>query len=606
VQWVKYGSHDKACVDCVSGKYKQEKGDLDCDACPRGMFGASTGNISCTECSIGQYADEEGSIACKKCRKGRYGTRSSAPSADECTSCSKQIPHSVTLQHGRTSKDECVCTKDHYMIESRRECVVCPLLGVECTSAGETLHRLPVKHGFWRADERSVTIHLCTIEGACIGSSSNKSTSSSSGGDALCREGHRGPLCAVCTSGWAQLDGDECVNCKGASVVLLIRALGILLLIVAGVVGLLRCWNAHRIKNGRGVSISGLASIAHHSLPTWLLKLKIVISFLQVAGSFQVTFHVPFPRVLLAVFMWCEWFNFPLKYFSIGCVFDRDYYTDLQFTCIMPLVVAVYIFVRYRWRILVASRVERNELDPLPYMEAQHSMHQEYGTHFGYFVMLLYFMYPGVTANLFGVFQLEEYEDGSAYLLNDMSIEYGSVRYNSMRIFAIFFIFFYPFGIPFFIWFVLWRDKSYYWNRPDFVCTLMPTLCTHYHHGHSLALSENGEYRPTKVMPDKKGILKSMEFLVGAYQQKYWWFELFELFRKLVLTGLFCIILPGTDEQLVFATLACLFAFFVFVNWKPYRLHRDNALAIFSLFGLFLILYAGLIMKVCTALERAA
>jgi hypothetical protein len=28
-----------------------------------------------------------------------------------------------------------------------------------------------------------------------------------------------------------------------------------------------------------------------------------------------------------------------------------------------------------------------------------------------------------------------------------------------------------------------------------------------------------------------------MEFLIGAYQQKYWWFELFELFRKLVLTG---------------------------------------------------------------------
>jgi hypothetical protein len=43
----------------------------------------------------------------------------------------------------------------------------------------------------------------------------------------------------------------------------------------------------------------------------------------------------------------------------------------------------------------------------------------------------------------------------------------------------------------------------------------------------------------------------------------------------------------------------------VFVNWKPYRLSRDNSLAIFSLFGLFLLLYAGLIMK-CRSGETGA
>ena len=64
---------------------------------------------------------------------------------------------------------------------------------------------------------------------------------------------------------------------------------------------------------------------------------------------------------------------------------------------------------------------------------------------------------PGVTANLFGVFQTQQYEDGRFYLLNDMSIERGSAKYAEMQGFAILFIFIYPIGIPFFIWFVLWR-----------------------------------------------------------------------------------------------------------------------------------------------------
>ena len=136
-----------------------------------------------------------------------------------------------------------------------------------------------------------------------------------------------------------------------------------------------------------------------------------------------------------------------------------------------------------------------------------------------------------------------------------------------MRIFAVIFIFVYPIGIPFFIWFVLWRDKAYYWNKPDAICTYFPQLCAKYHKGHQAAAGENGCYRASKVEPDDAGVLQSQEFLIGAYKSKYWWFELFELFRKLLLTGLFCVILPGTDEQIALATLACLGAFFVFVNW---------------------------------------
>jgi hypothetical protein len=56
----------------------------------------------------------------------------------------------------------------------------------------------------------------------------------------------------VCTSGWAQLDSDTCVDCNGASAMVVVRALAVLLLIIAAIIGLLLLWNRHRIKHGRG------------------------------------------------------------------------------------------------------------------------------------------------------------------------------------------------------------------------------------------------------------------------------------------------------------------------------------------------------------------
>ena len=74
--------------------------------------------------------------------------------------------------------------------------------------------------------------------------------------------------------------------------------------------------------------------------------------------------------------------------------------------------------------------------------------------------------------------------------------------------------------------------------------------------GHKAAISDNGRYRPSKVEPDNAGVLRSQEFLIGAYKQKYWWFELFELFRKLLLTGSYP--LPDTRADNFYAAHTCM------------------------------------------------
>jgi hypothetical protein len=92
-------------------------------------------------------------------------------------------------------------------------------------------------------------------------------------------------------------------------------------------------------------------------------------------------------------------------------------------------------------------------------------------------------------------------------------------------------------------------------------------------------------------------LLASLEFLLGAYKSKFWWFELYELFRKLMLTGVFSLIYPETDLQMVLGLLMCLHAFWVYIELKPYRTASDNELAIGALFGTFLVLFAAQIIK---------
>jgi hypothetical protein len=92
-------------------------------------------------------------------------------------------------------------------------------------------------------------------------------------------------------------------------------------------------------------------------------------------------------------------------------------------------------------------------------------------------------------------------------------------------------------------------------------------------------------------------VLASLEFLVGAFKSKYWWFELYELFRKLMLTGVFSLIFPASDMQMVLGILMCLHSFWVYIELKPFRTTSDNELAIGALFGTFLVLFAAQLIK---------
>ena len=86
--------------------------------------------------------------------------------------------------------------------------------------------------------------------------------------------------------------------------------------------------------------------------------------------------------------------------------------------------------------------------------------------------------------------------------------------------------------------------------------------------------------------------------MYAAYEPSRYAFEIFELFRKLLLTSVLIFVAPGTAAQLVVALLVCFISLVINVRLQPFVRQRDDDLQMFAQIQLFLILLSGLLLKV--------
>lgn len=89
-----------------------------------------------------------------------------------------------------------------------------------------------------------------------------------------------------------------------------------------------------------------------------------------------------------------------------------------------------------------------------------------------------------------------------------------------------------------------------------------------------------------------------MKFLFEAYEPRCYGFELFETFRRLLLTGGQVYLKPGTASQIVINMLICLFSMRVYAKYKPFVDHKHDRLAEAAQWQLFFTMLAALCLKV--------
>ena len=163
-----------------------------------------------------------------------------------------------------------------YKVPRTSTCLVCPSAGAVCNGTETIL----VSPGYWRAQDSTVNIYVCTAgDSVCLGSKGSANGS-------YCAVGYDPtlPLCAVCQEGYGQSGQNACAKCTDPVLYLVGVVVIIFILLVVVVV-----WVIVTLRKAETTDLSVLTrTIVNHMQATGEL------------GEFSVQFD-PFVRTLLSI-----------------------------------------------------------------------------------------------------------------------------------------------------------------------------------------------------------------------------------------------------------------------------------------------------------------
>lgn len=175
----------------------------------------------------------------------------------------------------------------------------------------------------------------------------------------------------------------------------------------------------------------------------------------------------------------------------------------------------------------------------------------------------------------------EQFEDGSSFLKADYGISCLDANRDAWVLYAVVMLIIYPIGIPMVYLFSLmrWKHKI---NPHTPVNGVEPDDPDY--------LDEVLKVRSQD--PD----LAPYVFLFGNYEPENWYFEVLELFRKVLLTGFIVWMGAGTASQILCAILITLGAVAVTQSLEPFLIDSDDHVAVLSHYQLLLTLLGALVL----------
>jgi len=187
-------------------------------------------------------------------------------------------------------------------------------------------------------------------------------------------------------------------------------------------------------------------------------------------------------------------------------------------------------------------------------------------------VWILFLIYPSVSNKIFQTYSCVDFEDGSSVLRADYTISCLDPNRTGWLALASIMIVVYPLGVPLFFYWLL--------------------------HRHVTKLNPPGTDVDTIV--EKRALdpdIAHLKVLFYAYEPLFWYWEIVELFRKLMVTSIAAFFLEGTATQIVLTLLISMFFLGVMSSYRPYLEDDDDFLASLSHWGLILTLLAGILYK---------
>jgi uncharacterized membrane protein len=180
-------------------------------------------------------------------------------------------------------------------------------------------------------------------------------------------------------------------------------------------------------------------------------------------------------------------------------------------------------------------------------------------------IAVTYLTLPTITTMVFGLFPCDTLDTGESYLRSDYSIDCNGEERTAWTIYGALMIIIFPVGVTSSYWMLLWVDRHKIMQPVD--------------------VRELDEDLMTK------------SFLFDPYKPEFWFFEVIETVRRLMMTGCLGTVKPGSFTQLSAGLLMSIAYVVCISNLHPYVESRDNCIAILTGCQLVLVFMTAMFMK---------
>ncbi|KAH8075060.1 hypothetical protein JL721_1049 [Aureococcus anophagefferens] len=624
-----------SCTPCQPGSYTELAGQTDCKFAEPGFFVAAAGASAQAPCPAGTDSTSA-AVACSPCRAGYYSDRTGQPECERCETPTTTLDEGKTScdaciddYYRDGALDEALAATGSAALECTECCVKCDDL---CTAsdddcakcpAGTTIATVDARKNFWRTSAAATHLYRCDRQGACEG-----------GANSTCARGHKGVRCGTCEAGYYYDSArNRCQHCgdkfdlSGDNIVGTCLVVAFALLFYAAlhqrygwktiksyVVAFFKEFDAldvysdsRRRKHvdgnaaereavsdkrarsapagGDGAANDGEAP--HRPRSSVMTKFKIVVATYQIATSIPWSLpQVRLPAALEQAMKLGSIVNLSLISFSKAeCFGDVTYFHKLLFTTLFPAAVVALI---------LAVALRRG-----PRMGGEERSRALAGALY-WVCFALFIFVPGTSSYVFRYFSCAGYEGYGGetdlrVMRIDPTISCDSPGYDAWLPYVVLAVLAYPVGVPLGFACVLYRRRRHI-NPPiprrktradaggDAVAAVDRRLFPHLDNEEDLdfldaAIERHRAALETLEKLDRRAedpALGPVRFLYEEFRPECYGFIVFEVTRRIFLTGCLTMFLDGSISQIAVGLLGTMISYRVGNYYRPYVEEDDN------------------------------
>lgn len=423
-----------------------------------------------------------------------------------CLACDSTEDTNATT--GNIDKSACICKDGLYRANpSDVSCSPCPD-GLECAHGQD----LRVKSGYWRASESDMYAIPCT-----------RSIGGPASGDSLCDVGYRGPICNVCADGYGFLNA-KCVKCQKPSLNIFI-----VVLIIFSVIAIVLVITRFTIMGDDAESTASTSEKLFDKNRVGM-TLKIIASYFVILlyiGKLAADWS-PQSAGFFSLFIP---FSVSTNFVSFTCALPIDFYRHIVLTMLLPVFIAVAMFVVF---------VCINLCWIVVFNRGKYHLYLTLVDYVSMTMVVVYMVHPNIAMEILRSFKCTDVMGtGTSYMADDMRVDCGSPQYITYRVVAIVYFIVYILGSLVFVAFQITK-------RRDEIESVM------------------------KFDRNPLNWHRVFKFMVTGYRKQFYFWEVVVLARKLFIVAASSAFSPGL--QLVWSSVVIMVSIALTIHYEPYTI----------------------------------